>query len=440
MSAEYNSELISKLYNSRTGQDCLNILDEMEEIGDAIFVHPILDAFLKFRNSSVSHYFISALGHIKSESSITALDIIISTGKLEERYINISWAVSAMGNLDYFSENIVDCATSMINNYLRLRQSKEVSEMDLSSVLYYLKQAKKLDLVEKTLKELVLLENIEKDEFTTIFTYLTEVNPTSTFNYLVENYSSLEKKENEKHLSKQLKYWKGGNVDKLRNLILKKGSNRSKEIIATNIKEKEKKEHEQSSTTQKKEELTYGNSKVVDEIIALREKVNNLSLGNQLLGLNILEPTESIVKQTKSATSLETLLSNCVELRVIISALNPLLNNHGLTEDQVKKLLPTSTPEGMKKSLNSLYLYLTSRNIEVDRNLYGFRDQIKFTDKFAHPNDVKGRINALKKMGVYENYTNEEWDKIHTKILNNYKSSLKALNSAIEKRLQKNKG
>ena len=66
MGSDYNSKLISNLYKTTDDKEIENILEDIEEIGDAVFLQPLLDAYNKHKDSSFSHYFFAAFAPRKS--------------------------------------------------------------------------------------------------------------------------------------------------------------------------------------------------------------------------------------------------------------------------------------------------------------------------------------------------------------------------------------
>ncbi|MDD2375827.1 MAG: hypothetical protein PHD23_10800, partial [Eubacteriales bacterium] len=88
MSTSYNSRLIDKLYQENDALKATRIVDEMIEIGEAIFVYPIYSAYKKFKNTSYSHYFISDLTELASKEETKKEAEIIIKELLEEQDID----------------------------------------------------------------------------------------------------------------------------------------------------------------------------------------------------------------------------------------------------------------------------------------------------------------------------------------------------------------
>ena len=78
MATEYNSKLIDDLYQTRSADDAVRVLDEINEIGDPVFVYPIYAAYKRFSSSSSSHFFIDALDVIESREVLTIIVEIVS--------------------------------------------------------------------------------------------------------------------------------------------------------------------------------------------------------------------------------------------------------------------------------------------------------------------------------------------------------------------------
>ena len=76
MSIEYNSLLIANLFSSEEENEIQQILEEMGEIGDPIFLYPVYQKYKIVKNASISHYFIITLDAINSNDVIQiALEI-----------------------------------------------------------------------------------------------------------------------------------------------------------------------------------------------------------------------------------------------------------------------------------------------------------------------------------------------------------------------------
>jgi hypothetical protein len=70
MSTEYNSILLAKLSSVTEEDEITDLLDEMGEIGDSIFLYPIYQAYKNNKISHISHYFLFAISKLNSNDII----------------------------------------------------------------------------------------------------------------------------------------------------------------------------------------------------------------------------------------------------------------------------------------------------------------------------------------------------------------------------------
>jgi DNA-binding transcriptional MerR regulator len=173
----------------------------------------------------------------------------------------------------------------------------------------------------------------------------------------------------------------------------------------------------------------------VETIITLREKINDVARSDKHIGFSIFPQNEAIFLQLKTANDDATLIRACVNLRGIIQNLSEDLSNHGLTTEEIKKLLPDTAEENLNKSVNKLFLYLSSRKFTVDNSVFGLKQLNQIVGLIgAHPRDEKDKlIKKLEEAKLDKAYREEEWDILHRSLLEKYINSLNLLLESINK-------
>jgi len=430
MSTEYNSQLISKLYTTTDEDELIaEVLNEMEEIGDPVFIYPIFDAYNKYKNDSIGHYFISALGYIKSKDSEKILNTLLQNlDNLNIRYW--AWVLNSLDRLGYYTETASETAVSIISSYNNESFKRQFNKIDTEYILGYLKRANKLQNVEERLKEMLFHDFIKSDEKKIILTHYIKINPNKNIKYFLDNYQNISKTPLELLLAKELTHWEGGSVSTLKELIIKKGQNRASEIL-----KKEREEVEKDQKKKKTEEIEqstniHGNLIIVQEILQIRKDINRIS--STKFKFPILYDCELFLEQTQSANDESSLIYAASNLRSIIKKINPKVSRHGLDDATISVLLPHSEDKDKRLPLNQLFLFLHSKKLSVDSGLFDLKKLNHLLSLMVHPENNDDLIKEYKKNKLENLYTSKKWSKIHEKILSQYKESLKQLKAIME--------
>jgi len=428
MSSEYNSHLISALYTSNTEDEIIETLQEIREIGDAVFLDPVLDVFYKYKDSSIGHYFIYALEKINSKKVGKILE-----GLLEYNYIFTS-ILSSLDQISYYPEKANFMAKHYIKNLndTKFRDENSLDQYDISIVLEYLKGAKIIEEDEESLRELLFEKNLKKDEKATILSYLLRINPKKEIGYLMESYENkIKGTVLDIILAKELVHWRHGRIPEFKKLIINNGHERAKEIIENaQIKDKEI-EKKISKKEQEKETIVYGNVKMIEEINELRKKINNKIDALSDFHFKLFIENNLLIDQQKTVITKSLFIDACVKLRTIIIKINDQIQNHNLEKDVVDNLLIDVKKDDRKKPLNQLYLYLKSKNINVSQDIFGLRKLNRIVSLVVHPEDEQDLLKELSKSNLLEKYQNEEWSELHKSLLNLYKQFLERLNKEL---------
>lgn len=435
MASEYNSNLISKLYRLTNQKEVIEIIREMQEVKDPVFLRPILDGYERHKNSSIGHYFISALGSINSEDIEKALDDLLNKILAEERIGYLAWVLKTMNAHDYYPKEANEVAETYIKNYIddQFRKDYRIDEIDLSYLLSYLKKSKLIDKHQDILRILLFDSNLEKNEKKIILSYLINIKSTEQIKYFIEIYpDKIKGKGIEIMIVNELTGWTGGNVRRLKDLILENGQSRAREIIGEEDEKEKKEEIKSKKTAQQKEAVIYENIEVVEEISGLRKQINTKSQSHPNFQFKLFLDSELLIQQTKIATDKSSLVSSCVDLRSLIVKINKEVKNHGLGESTIDKLLPDTQEADKEKSLNQFYLYCKAKEIKVDSDCFGLRPLNKIVNLLAHAEYEKELIKELTKVGILAMYKQQEWSKIHSYLLEQYKKALENVSKELD--------
>jgi len=432
MSSEHNSILISKLNNSKEVDEAIDILEEMEEVADPVFLWPVIDAYRKYKNSSGGHYFLSTLSHIQSKdiqaSLLTLFTEIQAEGKNQD---HLPWVISAMSAHKYYPEKIIAFVVKNINNYTDTVyfDPKERYAYDLETFLSYCKDAGIIEQLSEDLKN--LWEEVGKAEKIVVLRHFLRLKSAKPFDYFLENYKPGENEDMDIILAKELVGWTGGGVRKLKNIIITSGYVRAKEILQMEQESLKKKQQKEEKENQQKVSGLFANVQVASDIRALRRQINNKTLSSPNFQFRIFPESELIGDQARSAKTREEFTQCCIDLRSIISDLNKTINNHSLEEDTVDKLLNGVSEEHKEKTFNQLYLYLVAKQYKVNITMFGIRKLNRILSLVAHPGDHKYLLDELKRQNLLDDYNAENFHKIHSQLLEKYKEFLFELDKLV---------
>lgn len=424
MADEYNSKLIDDFYSEWDQEKIIEILAEMQDIADLHFLFPIYGKYKLMSGSSISHYFISTIIALKSEDSKNILVNIASDSQTSEK--NLTWTLDFLSDLGIFPEIIV--SRVIVSLY-----SLDKTEQDYTarSILSFLKKAGALKNHADYLKQ-IFKDNSYPTNIRTLFlNTLLNLDPTAYFKEYFDNYADFKDTKAEVIFAKEIKKWKDGIIPQFKEKILKEGGKRAKDIIETHLKEKEKEKQETAKKEQEEQEQKFSNVSLVEEIVDLRQKINELAVSSQTLGVNIFAPSEHIFKQSVSAKSKAELISHAINLRSTIQQIEADACAHGLTFENAKSIIPTLTEEVFQHSLTGLQLFFHSKNVSVETTMVGIKKLNRILSLLAHPEKSEELIPLLKKFELEKQYTEERWSGLHHGLLLLYKNRLGEIYTAL---------
>lgn len=427
MNEEYISRLIYLLDNHASERELTDALDEMSESPSEIFMYPVLATYRKFKDTSISHYFISVLGAINTPRALAILkDIFI---KEDTKRIDKLWILPYFEKNNQFQEEYIRFCTEQLLklNATSVMEDEDSDEYDLPGILSFLKSAKKLSENLEVLRSILFDPSQRRAIRKVILFYWLRENSDERLKYLIENYNETKDDDLDIILAEELKRWKGSKVESLIKLIKEIGYPRAKEILEKSEKEKQEK------NVQRKEDQ-YPNIDLLKNISALRSKINFSSQEDQNLGFKIFAETESLFKQQEAINNKDALVAACIDLRDIIQNITSDVASHNIELEEAKKHIPNINEDSSKKSLNALHLSLISKGISVPKDLYGFKKLNQAVSLIAaHPSESKDLIKILTSLGLIDSYKGGNWQEIHTKLLKIYKESLEKLMEALKK-------
>lgn len=420
MSSEYNSQLIDRLYQSSNEEEAERIQGEMWEIADPVFIFPLLAAYKKFKNASNAHYFVSALNQIESKEVLDVMIDIVSDSNVEP--LIFTYALPTFQKYEYFQPQVVLSAKLILFDFVSKR-----TNIGLEDLLEYLMKAGVIIDVDNSLQAVFETDKFDTEERSTSLSYLIKSDPKKWLQFYIDNHSQIANKSAEIILSKTLMSRRGPLAEQLKERIAASGGSRAREIIGE-LRRKEAKEEEEK---EKKELSSHPNSRVVQNIVEMRGKVNILSSTNSNISFNIFPSRESIYKQLEAATTEAGLRSVCLELREFFQDIDKSVGEHGLDLEQATKIIPGLLQKDFSKSINQFHLFLVSKGLIVNSDLYGLRPLHKLVAFFAHPAATSDLVSLMEKMNIAEFYKKEDWIALHRHILEFYLKFLEKLHSEL---------
>lgn len=429
MSAIYNSQLISKLYKAGNLSEIEGILEEMAEIKDSVFIQPIFDAYQRLSHESFSHYFISVLNTFQEKEILEILKAIVNNSSTSRT--DVVWTIPGLLERKIFDPAIVN----RIVGYLISSTESDLDRYELEDILKYLKAANVLPRYDYVVRNIFVDEQYDRNSRRVALNFLLNINPTESFDTLIQNYVKFKNKETENLIAREVLRWHGKKVEELKDKIINEGSDRAKEIILQAQKKAELQKVKQQEIIAREQKNLYANAPIIYQINELLRKINVETSGHQNIGFELLSGGHFLPDQLQIASDRSSLESYCSKLRACIIEISPKINQHGLSEDQISQLLPDVTEEDASKSLNQLYLYLHSRGITVEQSVFGLKQLYRATGLVsAHPEVNKETLlRALVKINASEFYRAEDWAILHQHLLKQYKICLEKMHDALRR-------
>lgn len=444
MSEEYNSSLISKLNKATNSEEIKNILDDMIEVGSPVFLDTIFDSFEKNAQESFSHYYFDPICKIQSSKTGEFLDRVLDV-LLEKKPYTIPWLLEEMMNAGYFTEKAISLAENFVAGYLNQEYKKYfgLDEFEFESTLDFLSKVNRLDKFRDNLLEIFLSQLSNRGEKKNALNYFLRIKPYSeNFTQLKEIYSEkIRGQEDELILVKEIAGWTGTAVTTLKELIKKGGSERSREFLEEKRLELEQKEEKRNRDLKEKEEISrtkereeYGNFELITKIIEARKQINLKTKNRPEFDFQLFQEEEEFIDLMKVPENEDAFKGQCMRLRVFITKLNADgVERHGLGEEEVNNLLSSVPSKDRRKSINSLFLFLTSKKLSgIEFDVFGLRPLNRLLGLVgAHDNEQDNLTKELSKNNLLQKYQNNDWLFLSKTILEIYLTFLEKLNKSL---------
>lgn len=432
MTIEYTSMLLAKLSSSISEDEMTDLLDDIGELGDPIFLFPVYQAYKNNKTKTISHYFLSTISKLNSTDT-AKIGFEISEDPTTH-VTDLTYVLEIFDKAKIYDQRATDVALSALYKFIGEQSTNEYS---LYSILSYLKNGNKLPDIENDLLTIFSNKKFNTKSREYAFGKWLEIDPKKNLQVVIDKFEEIKTdSEKEKIIAKVVSTWKGTKSEELKSLIEKDGNLEASNIIKrSREKDLEKKQKEND----KKDEIikkSYSTADLIESIATLREKINDVAKMHQKVGFTFFPPNESVFTQLKTADDDATLIKVCISLREIIQDLSLDLGNHGLEISEIKKLLPDTSDEDINKSINKLFLFLSAKNFTVDNSVFGLKQLNQVIGLLgAHPRTEKDKLSKkLTEVGLGQNYREEEWGLLHRNLLKQYITFLEKLLKAIEEK------
>ena len=419
MTNEYHSKLISNLYKSIDSDEANSVLEDMEEVIDVCFLYPIYDAYIKYQKSYLPHVFINLIAKIDSQESSDLIKKIAKSSETDES--NFVDCLEKLAKTSEFDKSIVCRAQSTLVDYF----SRKTKYFFLYDLLNYLEKANSLSEFKEVLKDIFLSEEYDKNDRRTALNFYFKINPKVNIQYFIDNFNTINNDDSELILTRVVLTWTGSLVNKLIEVIKEKGSIASKLAIEQKLNQ----QSQEKSKQEAKNFEEYSNGKQIETISKMREKINELSL--TLFKHKIFPDDETLMLQIQTVKDKNDLIANCSSLRDIIQNIEDDAKKHCMSYEDAIKHINNIDPQSVNKSINALHLYLLSKNIKVDSEMFGIKNLIKILSLLGAHQEDNDLIPILKKADLINLYNTEQWPEIHRGILDRYVMCLKKLSDSL---------
>lgn len=443
MAQEYNSHLISRLYRAKTFRQLEEILEEIQNIKDPIFIYPLRDCFLLHQGKSYEHYIISALNSIESPDVISVLKEITLYNPDASDSI-IIWALDAFVDRAYINDDLTFKVKAFLKNTVDniVANKDENAYYDLHSIMRYLLASNQIDEENRNQIRSIFLNDREggRDERTVALRYMLKIDARSELNYLIDNFETLHNNPTaEIILAETIINWQGPKSDQIKNLLKTRGGERAKDIVTADEQKQQRVEAQKKEEEDKKTANQFSNASLVKNLSDLFNKANQLAQ-SVATGIKIFEDTSQLPQHLEPSSDRQSIIAACTSLRSIFEKINEKIYELcGYGEEEIKMMLPAGISiQDYNKPLNRLFLYLKSINVDVNDDIYGLRKlNTAFTKLGSHQQDQEGLIKAFQNINALKLLNEEKWDQLHTHLLTEIMKSLEQLNSNLAKVVNK---
>lgn len=427
MATDYNANLIVELYSTQDPEQATRISDEMVSIGDAVFPRQIYEAYKRFKNTTVSHYFVSDLTSFKTADAGEILKEIAQTTQKES---DISMMINYLTDIEYFDPLIVAKLRGLFESEI---DSGDTYDSDVEKYFNYLQKAGE-DL--KYLEELMQIyfedERQDISSRKIALKKLLKLKPTDYIKIYYDNYERMKGKRMEIIFVEEISTWHGGIIPDVHKKILNIGSERAKEILKKEQLKKADEKKTQEINEQKEVKAEYETADVIASVAELRTKINKISSTDERFNFPLLTASEEIYQQSKPAKDKTMLIGYCMTLRPLLGGFSDKVLSFEISEERALELIPDL--QNFNGSINKFQLLLLEKKINVDSGIFGLRNLNRIITKFAaHTNEESSAElhDILKEENLFDYYKEDNWSKLHRQILIKYEEFLEKLVNAL---------
>lgn len=430
MASDYNANLIAELYATSDADEATRICDEMLEIGDAVFPRQIFEAYKRFENSIVSHYFISDLMRFKTPAAGEFIKEIAHTTKSSA---DLSMMTGFLASIQYFEPYIVARIHKIFQEEVF---AHKIQEYDIDDYCRYLLGG---GVAQEALENL-LQACFEDDKQTTsarraALKQFLKMNPKKNVAFFYDNYDSIKGKKLEVVFVQEISTWHGGIIPMLHEKILSDGSDRAKEILRA--------EQQKNAAVSKAKEISeqadvkaeFETADVVSDIAELRQRINKFCIADDRFGFALFLASEELYQQGRAAKDKPTLVGYLMVLRSTLDCVTREVLDFDITQERAAELAPEI--KEINRSINRLHLLLLDKGIRADSGLFGMRNLSRIITKFgAHTSEATDPelLKLLEEESLVDCYKEDKWTKLHREILLKYKRSLILLMESISEK------
>lgn len=432
MTIEYTSMLLAKLSSTISEDEMTDLLNEIGELGDPIFLFPVYQAYKNNKIRFISHYFLSTISKLNS-TDITKIGFEIGEDP-STSVTDLTYVLEIFDKAKVYDQRATAIAFSALYKFI---QEKSTNEYSLYSILSYLKNGNKLLDIENDLLTIFSNREFNTKSREYAFGKWLEVDPTKNIQVTIDKFDEIKTdREKERIIAKAISAWKGPKSEELKDLIEKDGNPEASNIIKKSKEKDLEKKQKQNSKKDEDVKKTYSTADLVEKIGVLREKINDAAKIHKEIGFSLFPPNEAVFIQLKTANDDAALIKICIGLREIVQGLSSQLEDHGLNISEIRKLLPDTSDEDINKSINKLFLFLSAKNFAIDNSVFGLKQLNQVVGLLgAHPRSEKDKLlKKLAETGLDQNYREEEWGLLHRNLLTKYITFLEKLLKAVEEK------
>ena len=427
MSKEFEGKLISELLSAKSEKKIKELLDEINNINSPSFCYPLYEVYKQNKKEAYSHYILGAMRSINSDEIISiALEI---GNESDTSVVDLGYIIKILKDRKFYNPDSVKIGLNYFDQIIK--QPIFCHTQDLDVIYTYSVDAGFFEKIESKIQMIYKDNNFELETRIYALNLNIILNPDIRIQELLDNYANLKKDEDlDIIIAKISTKWKGSQVDKLRELIKNTGGIRAKHIIESY---EQKKEDEIVKAEKEKEEViqkTYSNADIIEGIVKIRNEVNSVSKIKSNIKFELLPQNESIVKHLIASNDKPNFIQICSELRSYISEFN---NNIKIVDseysnEEKSKLLPDNTATSdYNKPINRIFLFLKSREYELNNDVFGLRILNQIANLVTHPKEEDKFKELLKKENILQLYEKEDFVSLHRTLLTKYLDFLQEL-------------